>query len=426
MSEKNVSHEAELNHSRVNSQVLGDLLAAVGNHEAQALLLGNMEPGEIYGASPLHYRLFLKPQGGPPAYRGSVNNQRDWVLKSFVPAGCAVEHPGKQEKFSVTSLGHDQGRALAGHLSELSLETPDISLRSLFGMTRSRASKETRPPVDRLHILELVVTGESLQTSEVEKVLELPTRTVLNNLQWLARHAIISYEGVDTRHIATKTFYKLPDTLNLEVPDRSGPARTAVYETLSWLHSQGCRDITSSDFVAVVTNRHPDLHFEKGLRYKNALRMANDLVKAGDIGKVGFTNDRKSEIHLVPGMEEVVQKVLRITDGMLENSTDFLAEGHTKMDTILEDEEAVRTLVSKAFAASPEANRVPKDIRIPLVQHYLEKGALTIRELGDQLAKHGMTEGAVKNTLREMRADRLVRARRGEDGRNQWFLNSSH
>lgn len=343
---KNLSHPETLLNEVMTDEVLGDLLAAIGNHEAKAIVLGGMERGTAYGITALH-QLFLLPQGDNPAHKGAVNNQMQYCTDSFEAVGFVAKAQfGESLKYEITEKGENEGKALAGHLLEFSLSHPDMSLRQIFGLTKSPGHKEQRAPVDRLKILRTIANSEEdLEAGDIEEKSGVSYNNVTHNLRWLDKHGIIRYETLNSRFLTQR----------------------------------------------------PSPNEKLGGR-------------------------RRSAIEVEPEMREVINKILAITDGLLSGDREFLEDGKKKLVDILSNENQVKELVSKAYKNSPEANRLPREVRFSKVAKILlAQEVATLEALVPTLEEEGLSKYATKNTLEQMRKLGLVESVL-LDGQNIWAV----
>lgn len=396
---------------------LGQLMV-VANHEAKALVLGGMQPDESYGYTALHRELLLDPQGEDPVGVGHIGNAMDYCRYSLVPAGCVERVPDDTEQYAITGLGEREGKALVGHVLALSLDAGDISLRSLYGMARTGNGKRSRPPLDRVRIFRELLGSDELHASDIQAALGSSPNTAKDNLRWLDREGIVDYEGIDSRDAGNRLTYNLPK--GLELKDSAGKIRKVVTETLRELTADDDRECTLNELIDILKKRHPEGGFETRNRRAGVIGMMNELAEEGLITK----NDlgRRSAVELRDSARPIVARSVAIADGMLSGDGDFLDEGKAQLRVILGDQERIRTLIAKAFRASPEANGLPLSERISLVSAYLAKRPGTVSEITDELEVHGMTERSVGDTLGTMRKRELARATTVPDRRaNLWL-----
>src|SRR6266571_3393052 len=90
---------------RMHDQELGNLLAAVGNHEGKALLLARMQWGQEYGTIDL--AALVKPVQGE-GYTKPVPFK--WCGQSLAPIGLVAKGDGSY--YGITEKGETVGKAL--------------------------------------------------------------------------------------------------------------------------------------------------------------------------------------------------------------------------------------------------------------------------------------------------------------------------
>ncbi|HYH36096.1 MAG TPA: hypothetical protein VD706_01195 [Candidatus Saccharimonadales bacterium] len=398
---------------------LGELMP-VGTQEAKAIVLGGMIPGAAYTQTGLHRELFLDPQGPDPLFTGSPSTQMEYCDYSLIPAGCVqrVEKAG----YMVTTFGDREGKAYAGHVLDLSLASENIGLRALYGMARTLGDKESLPPLDRLRIFRELLATDGLHPSDLAKKLDMGHKTVASNLNLLDRYGVVRYESIDSSDYADHIAYELPEDFDLDAGNFE--VMGMMYDTIRHLIAEGRRQPTLNEFMGTLHERYPDAGFDKRSRRATAIGRLNKLAEAGDIGKNTDTSPYRSSLVLTEGARAIVERSVAIADGMLSGEEAFLEEGKRHMRNILHDEEAVRTLMIKAFRDSPEANGLPFEERMKhVIEYFTEHGTASLDELAAALSGTGMTYFSVKGTMVNMRKEGLADSVPIEGERkHRWFL----
>ncbi len=406
---------------------VGNLLAGIGNHEAKAIVFGGMQPGQTYSPQELHDNLFLAPQGDEPVHVGSSSNQLDYCQRSFEPAGLVTTTRASTIEYRLTKFGRQAGKSWAGHALSLSLEADGISLRSLFGMTRTNRGKSSRPPMDRVHIFRLLLDAgpDGLQAADIQAKLEVNGRTAVNNLTWLDRDGIVEYEAIDGREIAEHITYDFPETLDLDGRPESSESSMPymIHETVRSLIGEGVSSCSLADFRRILEERYPDRGFDRPNRQSYALMVINELVAGGYIAKGPVGGPRKSNITLRDEVRPVVEQAVEIADNMLAGRPSFIKEGRERLEDILDDEVRVKTLIAKAFRDSPTANRIPASQKMAHARTVLADGPLSSSQAASRLRAFGMTASCSKSTFALMRQEGLVRSERISGGQElSWEL----
>lgn len=379
---------------------LGELMVA-GTHEAKAIVLGGMKQGEPYGETELHREIFLGLQGDDPAYVGSPSNQVSYCIESLAPARMVARVRGTlEQRYRITQLGEHEGKAYVGHVLGLSLEAGEIGLRSLYGMARTSGEKATRPPLDRLRTFRQLLREGSVQVSDVRDNLGVSQNAASRSLLWLDASEIVDYEGMAPKSVSDQLTYTFPE--RLELPANEARVKQMVYDTLLQLAGEG-RQHTLGQVMDALCSRYPDEAFDQVNRRRYTNGVINRLVEAGVISKNIDGKKRRSMVTLRDEARPIIERAVAIADGMLSGSEDFMEEGREQLGDILSDEEKVRTLIRKAFKASPEANGLPFERRFGHVAAYLGQNSGTRNEIAAALEAHGMTLASTQNTLEIMR-----------------------
>lgn len=393
---------------------LGNLMMAT-NHEAKAIVLGGMEEGHSYGAAALHKELFLAPQGEPPAHVGSPSNQLDYCTLSFEPAGVVRRAPVVERQFMLTGTGNNEGKALAGHVLALSLETEDIGLRAIYGMARTGKDKGSRPPLDRLRIFRLLLDSDDVRAADVRAELEVSASTAVNNLNWLDRDGIIEYQAVNSSDLHEHMTYGLPDSFTPYA--NGGGMRQRIQEAVESLIAEGARDCSATELMDFLNKTYPGDGFDTAGRRNYALDAMNELVEGRYVTKGPIDGAHKSKAVLRQTARPVIERTVAIADGMLSGDPSFLQEGRAQLRGILADEVRVRQLITKAYRASPEASRIPRQQKFDHIGKFLEGGEASTSRITAELERRGMTPAATKRTLALMRDEGLLVSRRIADSR---------
>ena len=213
--EKNISHEAFGSSYATDEPVISNLYTSVGNHEGKAILLGNMEEGTGYTLSKLH-DLVVAPQGTGPVSVGAKTNPYRWVRHSLHPHGMVEEEHVVDRTYYLSEVGRREGQPFAGWQLDLSLNSPEaISLRGLFGMTKTRSGKTTTPPVDRLNIYKQIAESGQLSLNELDDKINIPRGTIINNLNWMDENGVIEYNSIDFKTVDETIDYEIVNDFTL-------------------------------------------------------------------------------------------------------------------------------------------------------------------------------------------------------------------
>src|SRR3989344_5311749 len=125
---------------KLSDEELGNLISAVGNHEAKAITLGLMLPGNTYSAYQL-YKGIIGLQGEDMGWNISDRVPFGYCQSTLYPIGLVaqelIDPDLKTVGFMKTSRGRNEGDALAGLTLDFSLRYPEFSLQDFFGNTAS-------------------------------------------------------------------------------------------------------------------------------------------------------------------------------------------------------------------------------------------------------------------------------------------------
>lgn len=130
---------------RLSDEEMGNLISALGNHEAKAIVLCLMTPGIIYPRYDL-YRAVIQAQGQNIGWRMNREGPFKYCQNSLSPIGL-VTHEVINPDLSTygymkTEYGEKIGVPLAGLLLDFSLRHPDFSLQDFFASTSSPSQSQ--------------------------------------------------------------------------------------------------------------------------------------------------------------------------------------------------------------------------------------------------------------------------------------------
>jgi Fe2+ or Zn2+ uptake regulation protein len=410
---------SDVEHERPTAERMGQLFTAVGNHEAKALTLSAMEIGVPYGTTALH-RQFLDIQGDHPAYEGATTNQIDYCKDSFEAVGAVAKARwGETLRYELTEEGETFGKALSGHLLDLSSRYPDIALRQLFGMTKTSGDAE-RSPVVRLQIFDALLRREPpIRVADVERELlgvDTEHSSVSNQLAWLSRAHLINQVSAHSKTISTKIEYYIPQGETFETKTGKGK-QEKITEVLRSLSANTDTVLTFEEIAGAVIAAHPEV----SRAYIS--RLLDSFYEQGAILKNELTGMQKSILTIDPDKRAVMKEVVDVYRLALDDPETFIRLGKEKLARIISDPEVVRTLVAKAFANSPEANKVPREVRFAKIAQFIVSAerATTSEIKSGLIGEKGFTERSIEATLQQMRRDRLLQSKLAH-GENIWAI----
>ena len=402
---------------------LGELLAAVGNHEAKALLFLAMEPDTGYGITALH-QLFLAIQGHRPAHKGTVTLQQKYCAHSFEPAALAVSRIGPGGFLEHARRDPDgRASALAGHLLTATEEHP-ASLMQLFAKTAMKVPGGDRPPIRRLDLLRALVAGEpETHVSQLARVTGLPGTVVSSGLEAFARIGVVRFDTQPTYLMRSR--YRVTARVQRSAAGGDPVFYNGVVDAIN-------RRLTATRGAGVDFARErleADLRAEPrwvGKEIRDSLtKTLHTLVERGQIialqDYAGRT--RHTTVTLDPGqtrfITDLVSGIDALAAGDQEANTLALAQGRA----ILGDPGRVRHLVAKVFAAS-------KLITNPLSQQDKENRVLALLAECDGLTSAQIVAALTPDFSKPLalgtltalaREGRITRRRQSDGPYNIWY-----
>jgi hypothetical protein len=333
---------------------LGDLLAAIGNHEAKALTFLALEDEVPYGVTSI-YRRFLEIQGSPPAFIGQVTVAQKYIVHSFLPIGLVVRQ--RSESGYLRHVRDDPGdiaTALAGFVLSSTLDK-EISLQVLFGKTSAREGSE-RSPIRRYRVLRALaeMTGETYpaKVAAEARVDEMPTSHALTAF---AKHGLLTFSTAATYQM--RTTYRM--TKPIPPPVGKGNYATAA-EICAYLN----RRLAESSGELVVPREQIEAHLRAFPRWAEVagLREITQKILKRFVarGHLEAETSHYGATHAVVTLTRDQRAfAARLTSGIAAiaaGDPDAIASGGREARRIVNDPEAVRFLIRRGFAASKLAN----------------------------------------------------------------------
>ena len=349
-------HEGEADHGLepLTDEELGNLIAAFGNHEAKALLLLEMRPGEYYGISALH-ALHVEAQGDAVAYEGDIQNQIGYCDQSLEPIGMvARSRVAETRQFGLTDYGVEIGQPIAALLLDFAAEH-NLSLAALFGQTQTSSAGGRRSPLTRLKVMQSIVTRNGdVKVRDIVEDTDIASNAVVDALEAFQEVGLLVFDSVKT------TVRNVTISLNKEraqqKSQRPGTFSELLMTTIKELDANGA---TNMDALVMSVSSRPGDHRELNTR---ALRdKINSTLKSferqGLVTRDKVSRDEFSLIEIPDNSREVMEQLLNLLEGVKLLDPDLLAKGRVLKNTILSDLPKVRRLVHQAYEFSPQANR---------------------------------------------------------------------
>ena len=292
----------------MDDQELGNLLAAVGNHEAKAITIAAMREGVIYSMRDL-YRLMMDGQGQLLAWRLSYSVPFDYCKHSLAPIGLVAAEICYGEGLSTygymkTRYGRDTGDALAGHLLSFSEEFEDISLLQVFGNTNSSsppsieaengdmaANYRIRSPYRRYKILAAIL-GANLPMRQLDlgHAIHEEHHILEPHLRNLARNDVITYR---TKHLGDSYVnWKISGDLSSDIIPLDPRAPALTGEVAEVFLDNSARDMTRDQVYDALVERYK---YRKLQNSNNVKTMISKVLS--HLARHGIVEREKLAVH---------------------------------------------------------------------------------------------------------------------------------
>lgn len=390
----------------MGEEELGNLLAAIGNHELKALTLAVMKEGIVYERRDLYKRL-LEIQGSPYAWKMGKELVIKYCAKTLSPIGLVTTREIMNPNLStygymITPYGEIVGKSLAGHLLEFSLRYPAFSSIKAMGATVSwsevkriqtidggEAEFRKRAPMIRLKIFrQLVSSVLPIRAADLALAIGERQGIVQNHLQTLSRFDIIKYKATEPNR--PYSFYKLSRQRPSREP-RSYPKKPTFTRRVFEIFLSNPEFCGSSAIVAErLRERYPKYQASKQLTMQMMTNnILSHLEKEGFLAHEGFRYNIQSEINITDGNRAMLRELLGIVHRFRSGDEDFREEGRAKLEKIINNPFLVRVLVAKARATSSHASQTPEQELVEMFSSLLQKYPnSTSRELQKYLEEY--------------------------------------
>lgn len=374
----------------MSEEELGNLLAAVGNHELKALTLAVMREGTIYERGDL-YRKLLEIQGRPYIWKMGKELVIKYCAKTLSPIGLVTTREIITPNLStcgyiITPYGEMIGKSLAGHLLEFSLRYPTFSLIEAMGATASgsrakriqtidgeEAEFRKRAPMIRLKIFrQLVSSVLPIRAADLARAIGEKQGIVQNHLQTLSRLGIIEYKATEPNK--PYSFYKLSQQRPNREPRPYSKKPTFTKRVFEIFLSNP----EFSGSPAMVAERLKELYPEyQASKQLTMQTMTNNILshleKEGFLAHEGFRYNIQSKINITNGNRAMLHELLGIVDRFRSGDEDFRKKGRARLEKIINNPSFVRILIAKARATSPHASQTPEQELVEIFSSLLQR-----------------------------------------------------
>ena len=403
---------------RLPDEEMGNLISAIGNHEAKALTLGLMEPEHIYSSGDIHRRI-IGAQGNSAGWKMNQRGPFNYCQFSLAPVGLVAQElmdsDLKTTGFMKTRKGEVEGDALAGLILDFSLKYPEFSVQDFFGGTPSSSKvQETsegieykkRAPMTRIKIFWELLSSElpARKADFVNKIGESP-ETIQTHLRALGDAKIISYESVG--HDKPYTYYKASEDAPIEPPEPFKKYATMTSFVYGLLRDNPDREWTADD-VAEEILKSPNFHASQEYATHYSSNVMNYLKQKGYVERRKFGEDLMSEINLNDNQKNMIFDLINMLNNFQNQESSALVFGKRRLQEILGDPELVSKLMTKAKEHSSKANRTPHEELLGRILTIVSaKSNPTGREVQEVLLSEGkrLNIGKVQDLLRILSSD---------------------
>lgn len=397
---------------RMSDEELGNLLAAVVNHEAKAITLISMTDEEIYSRGEL-YRKVINLQGDSPSWKMDDGVPFSYCLHSLAPIGLIAKEYIDLEQgvwgYAVTPYGEKVGKALAGYLLSFSLRYPGISLQDIFGSTVGSGGVmktietvagevsdfKKRSPLTRLRIFRRLATGplpiQKLDLAQEfgEKLSELSTEHLIS----LAESDLIAYEAIQVNR--PRSFYQLSTRRPVKEPESYPYYISLTKPVLEIFSKHPDKNFTSEDTAKYLVEKDTKYgEMSRKSLFHNISTILAHLVRGGYLVRGKFGKEKKSEITLTDSQRQFLQELVGVIDDFQGQTPGVLEKGVRLANEIIADPQKVSFLFKKAREASPQANRLALEESCSLIRFLVRDNPdITNKELYDLLHKGNIKLG---------------------------------
>lgn len=403
---------------------LGNLLASIGNHEGKALLLASMVPGNIYFSSDLD-RLMRQKQGEKPVWKISSKTPFNICATTFAPANLArvglSDHTLRTIGYEKTEYAEEIGISFAGHMLKFSEDHPDISLIDLFGSTHTRAKKFPQgledndgATIERTPLLHFRIFRELLSRQHPIRLKDLTDVVgradfMEHHLLRLSQHGILNYEwfkkGQSVVHYTVNkdALPKIPIDLS------KTPIANEIYQMII---SDPSIVLSVDSVYEKLTKKYPDMPSEEQSR-RRITYVFDTFADKGYISKGKFGGDYSSEISLSESQRALLSELMGLLGRFSSKDPEFIREGLSKANQIVNDPRRFNALLSKAREASANANHAdPNETKKQIISILYQLPNAGNSDLQELLRKDGkdLSRGRVAQLTKELTSEGKIRA----------------
>lgn len=344
-------------HEPLSDERLGELLAAVDNHEGKALLVMLMQQGVYYRQQELHNLLTNLP-GASGVNIGHRTNQIGYCKESLRPVGMVTKADfGEVLRFGISEDGERLGKPLAvGSLQVMSAHAltreRDISLEQLWGATHSPTEK--RSPLVRFLAIEALLTSpnETATVGQLAEALHEDYNLLSIPLLMLSKHGLVEYKTWEIGR--DKVVYSVPDPSKIhhtEGRPRGVWTEAAVQYLLQ--HKKGTLDeLAAYSWESAPQEEKRDNSLEE-VRHKLAVSLHQMAKRFGVLTREGHNKEEDHGASLTPDQKAFWQDMIQLLEGIREAEPAFLDGLRAEIPAFLADTEKVKHALRVAYRKQP-------------------------------------------------------------------------
>lgn len=401
----------------------GNLLAAIGNSEAKAILLTRMPTRTTLTAVDL-YGIMINAQGENPGWITGNVIPFEHCKRSLSPIGLVTYEvlDGQLEAFGYarSEYGETVGLPLAGLLLDLSRRNPHTSLYRLFGGTHTfltpsendpTGNNLLRAPESRLQIYQQLLHAPRLpmRLADLESQSGLDAKLLDGHLSQLRRFGLVTYDS--TVVVEPFVFHRFSPDAPVEPPTPRARMTTVsnnVYELLmQYPERLWTRDQITQAIIAYTPDRTEEdrNRYYRGIRV-NVSKVLTHLRSLGYTEVQRFDNTTRSFIELNETQRALLAETVDIMDRFQAREVQTMARGRILAESLSERD--IAQLMKKARLHSPSANVNALD----QTQHELiliigNSPGISTPEIYQELQTRGysITDAWLRGMLRNMKND---------------------
>ena len=378
MTEASIGIEAPRPPERLSDEQMGNLLSAVGNHEAKAITLLLMKDGNAHGMRMLH-KEFLDSQGAGRVWEVNPSVPYKYSSDSFLQNDLVTEEAMLTVPPSYGYKITDSGKEIAVPLSGLMLDFSDrhnIPLSEILGPTRSGSLEQTtqteegkevrfkkRAPLTTLKLIKELLKTSSfpLREADIVKLTGEEKDAILSGLTRLSKLNLIQFTSkkVNVPFVSYKlSTNSQDDNFEREIPVPKGRKITLIifdilkknkdkFLTLEEIFDR----IPFENKAKIKSNNKQNAHISEALSFL----AKHNLAEVKD-----FHSKKQSEICLNDNQRKILEEFYEIINKIQSKDRIVLEKGRKLANDIIGNSGRVSALLRRAKESSSNAYQSSK------------------------------------------------------------------